>query len=222
MVDILWGRNSGLPLASMGMLTLDAALTEDEEYKNRVTVFPVENGLDISDHIRQEPDEFKVEGVVSDTPDYSDAIDGQYSGSAYRALLAMVGRDYVSRETDPIPTNEYPAPIMVDVISKFRVFTDMFLETLHIPRTVNTGDTIQFTAHFKKVRIADLGLANVNYTSKAIGGQDGFDQAQPTVDNGTQTPGKPNDPIKAALDGTAKKFGDWWNGDVSTIQLLGG
>ena len=216
MVEILWGRSSGLALAGLNLLTLDACLSQDHEYKNKVTSYPVENGLDVSDHVRQEPDELKIEGVISDTPDGVDSVDGSYSDSAYKALCAVAGRDYVSTETAVIK-NEYPAPIIVDVIVKYRVFTDMILETLSVPRTTTTGDSINFTAHFKKFRKADVSLATINY---ARGGSGHLSQGN--VDQGKQQTGAVDDPTKNALQNASDRYGAWWNGDISLAQLVGG
>lgn len=220
-VQILWGRTSGLPEAGLVLLTLDAAISTEDEYNNKITPYPVETGLDVTDHVRQEPDEFKVEGIVSDTPDGIDSTDGDYSQSAYKALCAIAGRDYVTNETAVIQ-NEFPNPIMVDVISKYRIFTDMIMERFHAPRTKETGDSIHFSCSFKKIRKVNTSLANINYTSSRIVGQDGVDRSQSDVDQGKQQPGNPTDPLKKALGSAADTFGSWWNGDISTGQLLGG
>jgi hypothetical protein len=221
MVEILWGRSGGTAMGGLVLLTLDAALSQEHEYHNKATSFPVEFGLDITDHIRQEPDECKIEGLVSNTPDGAAATDGTFAASAYKALCAIAGRDFVSTETATIQ-NEYPKPILVDVIVRYRVFTDMILEHLSVPITPQTGEACHFSAHFKKIRKVAVNAANVNYTSSRIGGQDGVDVGQGSVDNGNQSTSPASDSLKKALNDTSRKFGDWWNGDISTAQLLGG
>jgi len=212
MVQIFWGLNSGLPLAGLSLLNLDACLSQEDEYKNKVTSYPVENGLDISDHIRQEPDECKIEGIVSDTPDDYFTLDGPRAASAYKALCAIAGRDFISKEGQQIK-NEYPAPIMVDVISKYRVFTDMFLETLQVPHTPITGDSTIFTAHFKKIRKAAVNLAVVNYTSARIGGQDGVDRGQPDLGMGKQQTAQITASLGSLFSSLTAQFGAWFNGE---------
>jgi hypothetical protein len=192
-VEILCGRSSGLPNAGALYMKIDATLSQDHEYRNKITSYPVENGLDITDHIRQEPDEVKIEGIISDTPDSVDSFDSNWSASMYETLCMIAGRGFPKDVSSPLPIAiEYPQPILVDIIVKLRVFTDMILENLVVPFTPTTGDTLPFTAHFKKVRKVDVSLSNVNYTSTKRVGQNGADRAQPNSDQGKQQTPNPN------------------------------
>lgn len=189
MVQILVGRSSNLAGAgNLVLLTLDADLSQEHEYKNRITSFPVENGLDITDHVRQEPDEIKIEGIVSDSPDPSNVVN--FNGNsdaitAYDALCTIAGRGIVSGESSY--PDEYIAPTMVDIIgTKNRIFTDMICENLTFPFTVQTGDAIHFTATFKKVRIASTSLAVINYTVSKSAPAGTQDAIQGNVDGGQQ------------------------------------
>ena len=49
-------------------IVLDATLSENHDYTNKVTSFPVETGADITDHIVQEPERLTIEGFVTNTP----------------------------------------------------------------------------------------------------------------------------------------------------------
>lgn len=198
MIQILWGRSSGFPDAGLVLLTLDAAISTKDEYTNKITSYPVENGLDISDHVKQEPDEFDVEGMVSDTPDDYFTLDGPHSATAYKALCMIAGRDYVAHENAYIK-NEFPNPIMVDIIGKYRIFTDMMIEKFVAPRTINTGDTIHFTAHFKKIRKAEVSLSVIKYTSAGRVGSDGVDRSQGNADQGKKQPEAVSNPIQDAI-----------------------
>jgi len=217
MIQILWGRSSTYPDAGRGLLTVDAALSQTDNYKNKISAYPVEVGLDITDHIRQEPDEFTMDGIISDTPDDYFVLDSSsICKTAYKALCMIAGRDFVVNETAFIK-NEYPQPILVDIIAKYRVFTDMICESLSFPRTPTTGDTISFSAHFKKIRKASLTLATINYTTS----RGNYDQAQSSVDNGKQPTSETVDPVKKALTSASDTFKAWFNGEQTTSQALG-
>lgn len=207
MVEILCGRSSGRPDAGTLFLKLDATLAEDAQYKNKVTSYPVENGLDVSDNVRQEPDEINIEGIVSDTPDANDMEDGQWSASAYQILCAIAGRAYVSNLSDTIQ-DEYPQPIMVDLVCHFRVFTDMICEVFDPPRTPTTGDALHFTAHFKKVRKANVNMALINLANKSIS-----DRAQAKVDQGKNETTPPKTEEQTSAD-YLRSHGFGWLADL--------
>lgn len=185
MIRILVGRSSGLDTASQVLLTLDACLSQEHEYKNKISSYPVETGLDITDHVQQEPDTVKIEGLVSED-EYVIESTGTKVLDAYRVLLAVAGREAVQGINSYVK-NEYPNPIMVDIITeRYRVFTDMVCESIQFPFTVNTGESISFAASFRKIRKADVNLALVNLTSTKRVGSAGADRAQPEVDAGKQ------------------------------------
>ena len=54
--------------ARVGLVELDASLSESHSMNATVTEYPVEEGADIADHIRRQPDTITISGIVSDTP----------------------------------------------------------------------------------------------------------------------------------------------------------
>jgi hypothetical protein len=172
-VEILVGRNQ--PNANLSLITLDTCLSENQEYRNKISSYPVENGLDVSDHIYQEPDEVKIEGVVTNTPDLptdKNNESGEYVASAFNALLDIVGRFPAGRNA-PDALNQYPNPITVDIIgTRNRVYTDMICESLSIPATKETGDALIFTISFKKVRKVSTSMGTITYN--VAGGSDQY------------------------------------------------
>jgi hypothetical protein len=54
--------------ARIGIVELDASLSETHSMSAEVTNHPVEEGSEISDHIRKQPDSIQISGVVSNTP----------------------------------------------------------------------------------------------------------------------------------------------------------
>ena len=115
-LDLIFGKyNPG----QIGSLRLDAMLNERQSYKNDVTMFPVENGSRISDHVIQASEEVTITGFVSNTPisvtlfsTVQNAIQGTGLNAAeanntpsnvlnaYLLLLKMAGYKYPNKVFD--------------------------------------------------------------------------------------------------------------------------
>lgn len=130
-LSLLFGKKYAK--STVGGVTLDATLSEDHEYNSRVTSFPVEDGGDISDHIIKEPERVQITGVVSDTPlailsSFNRSID------AFNRLIQI----YDNRER-------------ITVVTGIRVYTDMVMTSLQVPRNVQTGQSLNFVIELQKI-----------------------------------------------------------------------
>ena len=174
-VQFLIGRKSTSG-AGQVLVQVDACISDGPEYRNKISSYPVENGLDVTDHIYQESDELKIEGVITNTPDNSydpNNEEGDYVFNAHDALMQIVGRYNMQKTNPPSDTEEYPNPVLVDIIgTRNRVYTDMICESLSIPATKETGDALTFTASFKKVRMVSTSEGTITYN--VPGGSDQF------------------------------------------------
>lgn len=130
-LSLLFGKKYAK--STIGGITLDATISEDHEFNSRVTNFPVEFGGDISDHIIKEPETLQITGVVSDTPlailaSFNRSID------AFNRLIQI----YENRER-------------ITVITGIRVYTDMVMTSLQVPRSVQTGQSLTFVIELQKI-----------------------------------------------------------------------
>lgn len=121
---------------------LDAVLDENYQYNARVTNYPVENGQIVSDHIINDPFTLSLSGVVSDTPlailsPFNRSID------AFDRLI----RVYENKER-------------VTVITGIKVYTDMVMTSLSVPRNVFSGQSLTFNIELQRM-ILD---SSVRYT----------------------------------------------------------
>ncbi len=114
-------------------VVLDAVLSEDHSYNSRVTNYPVENGLIISDHIINEPDALQITGVVSDTP-LSFLAPFNNSINAFNRLVEIHNR----RER-------------ITVVTGIKVYTDMVITSLQVPRNVQSGQSLTFVIDLQKI-----------------------------------------------------------------------
>jgi len=119
---------------------LDAAPSEDHAFESEVTSHPVEDGADITDHVRARPVTVSISGVVSDSPIGAVAdqrvLGDVPSADAFTLLLEI--RD--AREPVTIQTN-------------LRTFDNMVLTSLQVPQDASTGQSLRFRATFVQVEL---------------------------------------------------------------------
>lgn len=114
----------------------DMASSEDHEYENEVSDYPVETGSDQTDHIRARPVMVTItDAVKSDTP-LGPKPEGKPSAEALARLLAL---------------HESRRPVQVQ--TSLRTYENMALQALSIPRDATTGRALWFTATFKQLRL---------------------------------------------------------------------
>lgn len=124
---------------------VDAELQGEPKFENVATTFPVEDGVEFTDHVRTTAHTLDCEGVVSDTPintyvALQREIDGETgeegpSRSAYTRLLEIHGRK------EP-----------VTVTCALGTFDNMLMLTF-VPK--REGGSIRFTASFQFMRIVE-------------------------------------------------------------------
>lgn len=121
--------------------TIDAALSEEHAFDSEVTMFPVESGADITDHVRAQPITVTIEGVVSDTP------------------IGLM-RD-VRNGTTTLPSNDALAKLIeirdarepITVETTLRVYDNMVMTSLQVPQNSKIGDALRFKAVFTQIHL---------------------------------------------------------------------
>lgn len=117
----------------VGGVFLDATLSEDHEYSSRVTNYPVEDGRSFSDHIINDPVRVSITGVVSDTP---------------LAILSSFNRS-IDAFNRLIQIHENKQRITV--VTGIKIYTDMVMTSLSIPKNVATGQSLTFSIQLQKI-----------------------------------------------------------------------
>ena len=129
-------------------IDLDVTMDESHEWQNDVTTNPVENGSPISDHIQIMSDKLRITGMISDSS-ISDAVIKQFSGIDGTQFLTRVQTAFdVLRKLKEDRK-------LITVYTKYKVYTDMAITSLSIPRNNQTGDSIQFSIEFLNIRIVN-------------------------------------------------------------------
>ncbi len=162
----------GLPttlLSRVGVVDVDAVITERHRFENLVTMHPIEDGSPVTDHIVNQPVILDMEGRITDTPlsilasigSGATGLVGENLGVdpaflaagtgvigaslpgrsklAYQELVAL----YVSRET-------------FDVISGINVYENMAFESLEFPRNAQDGRSLRFRATLRELIIVGV------------------------------------------------------------------
>lgn len=138
---------------SLGNIELDAALDESHDWQADATMNPVEEGSPVADHIIEQPDKLKIRGFVSETPlvaseSFRGANNTPWAESLTQPVFDLL-RDLIkARET-------------VTVYTKYRIYDDMVLTNLNIPRSAATGEAIEFTAEFMNIRKVATQMVDV-------------------------------------------------------------
>lgn len=130
----------------IGGFLIDVAPTEGHNYDSASTDHPIEDGADITDHIRVLPDRITIEGIVSNTPiGEVKSIRDNESPFAGEILPASDALAYLKQ----LRENREP----VEVETSLGKHENMVLINLSVPRNTSTGDSFRFRAEFKEAQI---------------------------------------------------------------------
>jgi hypothetical protein len=125
----------------LDFVTLDASISERYSSTAEVTDHPVEEGVDISDHVRRRPREIVIEGMVSNTPDVilaSTRFDlgppGVRAEAAYFDLLRLQTKG-----------------ARLTVTTSLREFKNMVITGLDLSRDADTANVARMTISLREV-----------------------------------------------------------------------
>lgn len=126
-----------------GLVVLDASLEEQHSFDAELTSNPVEQGADVTDHLRRKPGDLTIRGFVTNAPvgprrtERGATAEGAsgYAQQAYRDLLLLLG-----------------AARAITVKTAWRTWEPVVLVSLKVPRTVDVGDAAEITLVFREIR----------------------------------------------------------------------
>jgi hypothetical protein len=124
----------------IGAVQLDASLNETHSGSVDVTQHPVEEGADITDHVRIKPETLSITGIVSNTPLIFLA---SLRESPTRAEEAYEKLRDILRTREPI-----------SVITTLRQYENMVLTSMQTNRDASTGNVVNVTLNFQEIIIA--------------------------------------------------------------------
>lgn len=180
-----------VPSKSIGGITVDAFLSESYSFANEVSEIPIEEGVTVTDHVTESPDEISVQGFF-----------GKYEFSANNTMndekLASISKKlpnamqrvkYYYQELLRLKQAREP----ITLVTGLDTFSDMIITSLSIPRDVETGADLHFSMTLKKLPIVHsetvkISVSNAPETSAG-------DAIQNTAETGTQAKSEAQDDI---------------------------
>lgn len=134
-----------------GNVELDAVLDEAHEWSVEATSNPVEEGSPITDHIIEQADKIKIRGFVSDTP---------LGIKKILERLTQGKSDPRTQETFTLLYELIKLKQLMTVYTKYRIYDNMLLQSVSIPRAAGQGEAIEFTAEFINIRIVSTQMVD--------------------------------------------------------------
>ncbi|MBK5143381.1 hypothetical protein I2494_06555 [Budviciaceae bacterium BWR-B9] len=135
-------------------MEFEVVTNEVHSWTAETTSNPVEKGEPVSDHVQRKPDTLQMTGIVSNA-----SIHGKLGGLIERMDLGLGTESMVQQAFDKLyKLMDEKRP--VTVYTQYKYYPDMVLTSLNIPRTVESGDCIEFTATFTHVRCVSTLLVS--------------------------------------------------------------
>lgn len=139
-------------------IVLDCTLNETHTRTIDITEHPVEEGSNISDHARVKQKMLTLGGLVSNTPinrtqqlrvvesrGYKFASATEQDNPAGTAGYAETAADKLEEIAD--------TKKLIIVFTRQKVYDNMLIESLVMPRDRTSGDALHFTVTFKQIKI---------------------------------------------------------------------
>jgi hypothetical protein len=182
--------------ASGTILSFDACMQEMHSRETVPTVFPLEDGGTITDHIVITPFELTLTGVVSDTPlDTREALLTELIGTAASAVLPPLGvvvgaqayslikntsgkkrrsldayNKLVALQGGKPMANPAQPPAIFTVRTRYARYPNMVIRGLQFPRDPTTGDSCLFTVTLAELRLVQPQSVQIRVlANKALG-----------------------------------------------------
>jgi hypothetical protein len=173
------------------ILLIDVTTKLTPQFESEATDFPVEDGQDITDHVRVKPIRITVEGSVSQTPlSWKQEVSGLItSGSAYAAKSlggfgqsagAVVG-GALGANILKLNSNSQSSPAMLTfqiltdliqnkrrftLVDQYRRYTNLVMTSLTFPQDPKTGQKIDFSFTCKQIKVVSSQSTTIHKVHK--------------------------------------------------------
>lgn len=130
------------------LLEFDASVKEVHSGDVVITDHPVEEGSDISDHVRRNPEVLSVEGIVSNHP--------PIIARSIRATPSIPGGDPASRAEDAYGFLKElkDGAVFVGFSTTLRDYENMVIQSISIERSKDTGNIADLSIVLREVIVA--------------------------------------------------------------------
>jgi hypothetical protein len=165
---------------SIGGFSIDAFLAEHYEFTNEVTDVPVEEGVNIADHVVEKADVIQVSAYIGMTEFTA------YDGDVPEDLQSLTNIDKKSRIMRAYKElrRMKSAKVPVTVVLGLDTFKDMIITSFTIDREVESGADLPFDMTFNEMKIVRSQSVEIN-AAQIAPNTSAADQANPSSSMGT-------------------------------------
>jgi hypothetical protein len=164
--------------SDVDILPIDATVQRTTNYENEVTQFPVEDGNDVTDHIRNKPITMNIDGIISDTPLTLEAqkaslvtsggsfaarslggFKGGLASTLAGAAAGKLGSTLFQASGSPAEIGRKTLETLITSKARFRIaignriLDNMVMTRLSIPEDNQIGQALKFSATFQQIRV---------------------------------------------------------------------
>ena len=153
------------PLATLGssivdvngntVFSLDATTNESHDNTAEITDFPVEDGSNVTDHVRVKPFQLTVTGIVTNTPTDPESV------AVVESLAGEASQETVVQQTYELMLRLLNERSILTVVTGLRTYPNMMLRSVRIVRTGPGVQAIRPQMEFKEIRTADTAFVQV-------------------------------------------------------------
>lgn len=127
-------------------IEFDAVIEETHDWKNTITTSPVEDGGNIADNILLNPRGLTLSGVVTNAPVFN-------SDQSTSSSIDNSPQETVVNRVFGLLSNLMDNGNLMIVYTRYKVYSNMAIASINIPRAVGLGEAIKFTIAFTEMRI---------------------------------------------------------------------
>lgn len=157
---------------------LDAAVNENHQTSAQVTEHQVEQGVNITDHIRPMPKRISIEGIITNTPIVVPTTYMNGVGGSQKQTTQMAGTTSPNPVQVKFTTLQFDSQVdrvkliygdlvtaalngmLFSVTTSLASYTNMAITDLSVPRNVNDGNVLHFNIEMQEVRIVQTTTVN--------------------------------------------------------------
>lgn len=139
-INIFFRNNKKYGMDSdIGSITFDIILNERHNFANDVSTHTIEDGSEVTDHIRNQLESGSLTGLISNFSVKTRLLRTNRAQDAFDFLHKL-----------------WQAKILVTITTVLRVYTSMAITNISVPRSFATGAAGVFNISFRKVNIVEL------------------------------------------------------------------
>jgi hypothetical protein len=147
LTDLIFGGPKKL---EVGVIQFDCSVEEVHTQEAEATNHAVEDGSEITDHIRALPIGLQLQGIITDTPIVFLASLRATSPLTTDVLPAQNRVDIAFKKLEELKNNGE----LIDVVTTLKTYSNMFISSISVTRNSQSGNILNVGIGLKEIRIA--------------------------------------------------------------------